>query len=379
MSQHISQDEFVSVCYECAFSLPDIISTLRDRYPDRRIRRYVIENRLRTYRSKGILPLDSGNTVSAGEKLRGSSTLYDADGNVRLQWVKSNVAAEDFLDAFQDVISELSQSIPALPVMSPPPQPLNDDLATLYISNDLHFGALIWDKETGSDYDTQIATDTVKAAYDHLFQHAPDSRIGIVVDLGDLMEIDNDKNMTPKSGNVLASDSRYPKILRAAYESLIYAVYKALEKHELVYFYNIAGNHDVNTASAIREVIRMTFINNPRVIVDESPALIKYHQHGKVLFQFAHGDGMKMKQAGEVMAADQHHIFSETSYRYSHMGHTHVDSVYDSRLCRAESHRNLAPNNHWAFSMGYRRQPGTMKAITYDASRGEVSRQLFTL
>jgi hypothetical protein len=123
----------------------------------------------------------------------------------------------------------------------------------------------------------------------------------------------------------------------------------------------------------------MAFRNNPRVIVDSSPAVIKYHQHGSVLLQFAHGDMLKMKEAGEVMAADMQHIFSEVPFRFAHFGHTHVDSVVDSRLCRAESHRNLAPNNHWAFAMGYRRQPGTMKAITYHSQKGEVSRQLFTL
>lgn len=191
--------------------------------------------------------------------------------------------------------------------------------------------------------------------------------------------MDNNKNITPKSGNVLAADSRYPKIMRAAYESLVYAIYRALEKHQIVYFYNVEGNHDINTATAIREVIRMAFRDNPRVIVDETPRTIKYHQHGAVLLQFAHGDGMKMKQAGEVMAHDCQDIFSETRYRYSHLGHIHQDAVYDGRLCRVESHRNLAPLNAWAYQMGYRTSPGTMKAITYDSSRGEISRNLFTL
>jgi hypothetical protein len=185
--------------------------------------------------------------------------------------------------------------------------------------------------------------------------------------------------MTPKSGNVLSVDSRYPKILRAAYEALIYAVTKALEKHETVYFYNIAGNHDISSGDAIREVIRVAFMNNPRVIVDESPRRIKYHQHGSTLLQFAHGDALKMAQAGEVMAHDCHEIFSQTTDRYAHFGHTHKDAVLDSRLCRAESHRNIAPLNDWAWAHGYRRNPGTMKSITYHKDTGEYTRQLFKI
>ena len=79
------------------------------------------------------------------------------------------------------------------------------------------------------------------------------------------------------------------------------------------------------------------------------------------------------------MAHDMCHIFSETKYRYAHAGHTHKDAVIDTRLCRAESHRNLAPLNAWAFNHGYRSGLGTMKSITYDSTSGEVSRQTFNL
>jgi len=47
--------------------------------------------------------------------------------------------------------------------------------------------------------------------------------------------------MTPKSGNILAVDSRHAQAIRLAYEAMIYAVTKALQKHEHVYFYNIYG------------------------------------------------------------------------------------------------------------------------------------------
>ena len=59
--------------------------------------------------------------------------------------------------------------------------------------------------------------------------------------------------------------------------------------------------------------------------------------------------------------------------------HNHKDSVIDTRLCRAESHRNLAPLNHWAFDHGYRSGLGTMKSITYHTADGEVSRSIYTL
>jgi len=59
--------------------------------------------------------------------------------------------------------------------------------------------------------------------------------------------------------------------------------------------------------------------------------------------------------------------------------HTHKDAVVDGAITRCESHRNLAPLNHWAFNNGYRSGIGTMKSITYHTKHGEVSRALFNV
>ena len=95
--------------------------------------------------------------------------------------------------------------------------------------------------ESGKDWDTEIASNTIREAFDHLFSLSPNSKVGIIADLGDLLEVNDSRNMTPKSGNILAVDSRFYKILRTAYEAFIYAIQRALEKHEFVYFYNISG------------------------------------------------------------------------------------------------------------------------------------------
>lgn len=238
---------------------------------------------------------------------------------------------------------------------------------------------MCWEPEVGVDWDTDKAIQTTQEAYDYLFETSPNSKVGIICDLGDLTEADNFENVTPMNKNPLDTDSRYPKVLRAAYQALIYAVTKALEKHEIVYFYNISGNHDKVTAHAVREVILATFKDNPRVIVCDSPTPIKYHQHGKTLLGFAHGDGLKMNRAGETMAIDNQTIFSSTEHRFFHFGHSHVDAVKDTAICRCESHRNIIPLNAWAHSMGFRRGCGTMKSITYSKDNGEISRQIYNV
>ncbi len=376
----ISTKDFIRVTNESTGKLKDIKQRIEAEF-DIKISLPAISIRIKNLRRTGKIPLESGNSVSIGEVLKGTSTLYDADGNISIQWVKSDVQKEEQINAIQKAVKSISKKIRPLSVTGSNyiERNHNDDLMTTYISNDIHFGALMWAPESGIDWDLKIAEQTVKESYDYLFETSPNSRYAMILDLGDLMEVDDFKNQTPHSGNPLTVDGRYPKILKAAYSSLIYAIQKALQKHEIVYFYNIAGNHDITVGIAIREIISAFFTNEPRVIVDDSPAAIKYHKHGQTLLQFAHGDGLKMKDAGEVMAADCQDIFSDTTHRFAHFGHNHKDSVFDGRICKSESHRNLAPLNDWAAHKGFRRQLGTMKSITYHSKNGEISRSLYNI
>ena len=377
---NLTQSEFIDIAKENACDPRATLDAILASNPNYTVNITQIASRIGNYRKQGLLPLDSGVQISLGEVLRGTTTTYDSNGLIKRQSVRTEVPKYTRqLDAIEESIRSLAETLPAVPEIPSPKSVVLDDLATLYISNDLHFGLMCWEPEVGIDWDTSKATEITRSAYDYLFENTPSSKVGIVCDLGDLTEADNFENLTPKGGNPLDTDSRYPKVLRAAHQALTYAVKKALEKHEIVYFYNISGNHDKVTAHAVREVIVATFADNPRVIVCDSPSSIKYHQHGKTLLGFAHGDGLKMNRAGETMAVDNHKILSDTEHRFFHFGHTHVDAVKDTALCRCESHRNIIPLNEWAYTMGFRRGCGTMKAITYSGEKGEISRHLFNV
>jgi len=376
---NITTDTFIDVAKENNCIPRATLDALLALNPSYKCNVTQIKNRIANYRRKGLLPLDSGNYVSTGEFLKGSSTLYGPDGEIKSQWIKTDVGKEQALEDFKSALKELASELPKVPEITEPVKVVKEDLATVYVSNDIHFGLLTWDEETRVNWDTKKAVQTMEKAYDYLFDCSPDSEIGIVVDLGDLTEADDFTNLTPHGKNPLDTDSRYPKVLKAAYQSLRYAITKALQKHKTVYFYNIAGNHDVSSGHAVREVISAIFEDNPRVIICNSPTPIKYHQHGKTLLGFAHGDGLKFNRAGETMAIDNQDIFSSTEHRFFHFGHTHVDAVKDGAICRCESHRNIAPLNHWAYHKGFRRGCGTMKSITYSKDNGEVSRNIFNV
>ena len=303
----------------------------------------------------------------------GTSTLLDGKGNVKLQWIKE--VKHDKADAIKEAILDLLGTVRVGHITKPMVVNTNKDLLPVYISNDVHIGALMWGAETrDSDWDLSTAEYQLKLAIDELVERAPSTEECIVVDLGDLTEIDDLKNMTPKSGHILDTDGRYPKVMKVAMECMRYFVERALTKHNTVRFINISGNHDITTGYAITAFMSAWFRNDDRVVIDESPSKQKYYQFGRTLLGFAHGDGLKMGHSGEVMAMHNEANWSTTKERYYHFGHIHKDAIYDGRLCKAESHRNIAPLNAWAADAGFGRNAGTMKCIVYDKEFGEDTR-----
>ncbi len=337
-------------------------------------------NRVRGYAAaKGYAP-ENGmtNEVPKTFNVKKVSTLHDSEGGIKAQWVIAEPEKVSIEEAVKAAVDVYKDTLPVFDAVTAP-ETTYDDLLTTYVTNDLHLGALVAESETGEANNLELGIEQSKRAVEHLIRSAPESRCAIVLDLGDLTEARGYSNLTEKGGHLLDVSSRYPDVLRAAYELLSYFVGLALTKHEVVYFYNVGGNHDNHTSLAVREVMRVMFKDNPRVIVDDTPTPIKYHQHGATLLQFFHGDKMKMAAAGEVMAHDCMDIISQTKHRYGLCGHFHKDQVVDSRLSRTESFRSTTVLNEWATGHGFRGGLGTMQAITYSTDHGEVNRTTYNV
>lgn len=317
--------------------------------------------------------------MPSGYKVKGTSTLYK-DGEPVIQWVKTDQDKASMIDAFNDAITEIANELKGKlePVQLQQTEFLH--LMNNYISNDIHFGAYMWGKETGDkDYDLAISEQLIKKAIDYLMITSPKAKYAVISDLGDMLEADDFKNATPTSGHNVDVDGRYQKILRVAIDCMIYFVQRALEFHEKVYFINIGGNHDPSSGPAIREAMRVAFMNEPRAVMDDSPRHQKYLLFGQTLIGYAHGDGLKMHDADGTMTVDCMEYISNTTHREYHFGHNHKDKVVDGKVCRSESHRNIAPLNGWASWAGFRRGIGTMKCITYCPVNGRKNVNIFNI
>lgn len=305
---------------------------------------------------------------------RAVSTLHDADGAVKLQWVKS-ATLERTPEQWAEHVKEAFADCKPVKVI-PKPKRGNDRLLTVYPIGDMHVALYAWGEEVGRDYDIKIAEKLLVSAASHLVDISPASDTALIINVGDFLHVDNIKNETSRSGNTLDVDTRYAAMIRAAVKMLRTVVEKALAKHRTVRVCNAIGNHDDIGSLWLQLALSLFYENNPRVIVETKPGKFHYFQHGKVLIGVTHGDTGKPEKLQGVMAADVPELWGATKFRYWLTGHVHTRKVLEFPGVVWETFRTLAPNDAWAQSQGYR-SGHDMTSIVMDSEYGEIARHRF--
>lgn len=299
-------------------------------------------------------PHDMIHTVPDGYAVKGVSTLYDAEGNIRQQWVKSKQNEESKLARLMDAIQESIEPLRGLADPVPPPTHSNADLLTVYPMGDPHFGMYAWAEETGgADFNIDVAERNLVAAVDHLVSLAPPSEEAVLINLGDFFHSDNSSNRTARSGHALDVDTRWAKVLSVGLRTLRRCVSRMLERHQRVHVFNAVGNHDDHTSVFLAHYLDGFFERDERVTVDITPAHYRMHRFGRNLLGITHGDGAKPDKLPGYMAAQWPKHWGETEHRYWYTGHIHHDTLKDFPGCVVESFRTLAPRDAWHAREGY--------------------------
>lgn len=307
-------------------------------------------------------------------RVRGTSTLYDAEGNPKLQWVKEDkklASPEQWAGILKDVFIDT----PRVPVVAAP-KSTSKSLLTVYPIGDHHTGMYSWAEETGEDYDTKIAEKLLVSAITHLVEITPPSEEALIVNVGDFFHVDQHRPETTRSHNALDVDTRYAAMIRAGVSMLRQCINEALKKHKVVRVINACGNHDDVGALWLSLALGLLYEKNKRVYIDQSASKFTYHQHGKVLLGVTHGDTAKLDKLAGVMATDQPELWGKTQHRYWITGHIHHRKVIEQPGCMVESFRTLAARDAWASAAGYR-SGRDMAALVFHNEHGEVARHRF--
>lgn len=328
-----------------------------------------VKARIQVARAKKLIP---DGLPLEGYRVKGTSTLYNAEGEITATWVKTAIEGP----SAEEISSQVSE---ALKDFQPPagfseaPSQVESDLVTLYPLADWHVGLLSWKKETGFNYDLKIGQKTIELAMGRLIEGSPKSSQCVVLGLGDLLHSDNYENTTTRSKNVLDADGRYPKMLYTATQLILYTVDLALQKHENVLVRILPGNHDDQSAIAVTLAVSLYYKNNPRVTVDDDAGRFWWWSWGKVFLGATHGDKAKPKDLPLIMATRNAEAWGKAKFRHIHVGHRHNDAALELSGVTVETHQSPVAPDAWHVGMGYG-AGRSVKAITYHKDQGEIMR-----
>lgn len=316
---------------------------------------------------------DMTRTVPEGYRVRGISTLYNKEGGMSAQWVKSQIDPAQQEQFLREAAAAFAAQLPRAEPVPALTHAFKDNLLAGLPIGDHHFGLHTWKVDTGTSYDLDIALNIFRGAVDHLVAATPACGTALLAPLGDLFHYDSTLPVTPTSGNILDADSRFGKMVRMTILGIRYAIRALLEKHAKVHVIIEVGNHDLASSVWLMECLAQVYENEPRVVVDTSPSHFHYFEFGKVLIGTHHGHGPKMERLPIVMAVDRAEAWGRTKHRYFWTGHIHKDTVQDNGGVRVESFRVLPPVDTWAHQKGYR-STRSMSSILFHREHGEAAR-----
>lgn len=336
-----------------------------------------MRNALNALRRKAQLAALRPPEASAAT-VTGTSTLFDADGNAKLQWVKSDVKGDKLSEAVKGAIAAFAETVePA----SPPPAPrdFSVDVIPWIQIGDAHLGLLTNAFEVGENFDLGIAERELCGAIGLLIDEMPACERAVINDLGDFTHYENFSATTEASRHQLDFDSRFPKMIRTYSRVMRFIIDRALSKAQHVDVIVNQGNHSRTNDIWMAELLRVAYEHTGRVHVLNNDSVFIAYRMGKTLVMTHHSDKCKPSRLAHVMATDFRQDYGETEFHYVDIGHVHHGMVMKEHPgVVVESFNHLAATDKWAFEEGYRNRK-SITIVLRSKTYGEIGRRVLPI
>lgn len=282
-------------------------------------------------------------------------------GHHQLKAVLRRKVEPDLETCIEDLISRVTEAAPQKtysPLILDGPDRYMYEMSLL----DHHIGMLSWAKETGADYDSDIAESLFHWALEYLANKVNGYPIDkIIFSIGQDM-LHTDRMLDGKSGTTTAGtpqdvDSRFQKMADRSIEMYVKALERLGEIAPVDAIW-VPGNHDFERSYLIAKVLEGWFAKNDRVDVDVAPTPRKFRQYGNSFIGFTHGKEEKVPDLPAILLHEAQRLGVQADFLEFHHGHIHrekkLNKVVDDMnevVVRALS--SLAPNDAWHSSKGF--------------------------
>jgi hypothetical protein len=199
------------------------------------------------------------------------------------------------------------------------------DVVNLFANSDFHLGAVMPAGKGHRAYNREIAVERVKAGFSELHGSLSPADTAIILDNGDRLHANDDRDVTVKSGHRLKVEGSHGSNFLLGLETSIWQIEMALTTHNEVLYQANPGNHDPNIPQPLLVALQMRYLNNPRVKIDTEESHLSIFQRGRVFISSHHGHGQKPP----ALAASIQHTFRQqygvSDFHYLYTGHLHSE------------------------------------------------------
>ena len=317
----------------------------------------------------GLTPAD----VPDGARFSRTTVQYNANGEAIQEWRRLSKTQEDLEQIVAALEKRVAGKAPHLPKS---PKESDSDLLLEVPIFDAHFGKYCWEKETGTDYDSDRAYRLVTGATTSIASRAGSFGQALLIIGGDYFHSDTRHNRTEASGHALDVDTRHHKVWERAVAAITHSVEILARTAKTVKIIVIRGNHDEESGYHLQRLLGAYYRNEKRVDVDQTPRPRKYHRHGIVLLGIDHGDKLKARDLPSLMALEVKELWAQTIERVWHRGHFHIErgmmskSIDGQHGVQCEHLESLAGTDAWHHEMGFVGMPQRTCGFLWSAKHG---------
>ena len=300
----------------------------------------------------------------------------DREGAIERTWERQHPDHEQMLKAMEHITAGMMSAIPAAAPIASPTSTIAD-LMALYTFTDYHLGMLAWHREGGDDYDLVIAESLAMRAMNAMVAGSPDAGSAIINIQGDFLHYDSLTAVTPTSGHVVDTDSRYGKIVEVAIRLIRALVRAALTKHGHVTLLICEGNHDIGGSLWLRKLFKTFYEDEPRITVHDSDLPYYAIEFGNTMLGFHHGHLKNNASLPALFAAQFREMWGRCRKVVIHTGHRHHREIKEHPGAEVHQHPTLAARDAHAARGGYWSER-RIETLIYHRDHGEVGSHTIT-
>lgn len=319
---------------------------------------------------KDSLTKDPNNPFYNVDKMSTLVRENDEGGERVLTWYKSSKEAEALNEIVEFIETKAARKYPPLPKITKTKMSRRKDLLNAYYLGDPHMNMLSWARETGRNWNLDLALEHHDGAMADMLARSPDASEGILCTLGDLFHNDSLKAITPGSGNVVDVDGRMMKAFDATVLMVERFLQTMLKKYDHVHYICVPGNHSETLERVFCACMKIAFKNEKRITVHDNVRKHIPFVWEKNFILATHGDRLTPQKKADIAVAKYRHEHGNANFTHVVSGHLHHTEQKELSGALVEIFSVLTPPDAWHMEGGYITSDQAAHQVTYHKEGG---------